>query len=735
MKEFLNDLYNKLQSPLIVLLLVSVVIYFQFFTTPIGLHNDYTFFALLAEVDQTNIDKFIESFSSSIIDLPSFLYSSIIYVTTHFRGFLCAYPEGYHLFLVGRIVQALILDIQTFIICNNLFCLTLFQICSLASIIAGTIIFIKFLSKLNVPKTYLILFSITIITLPSVQLFVVWVTEFGPGALNWLLAALAYSFYDKAFSTQHKKHFNILVSILLYLIAIANYPATAFLVFIFTLARILYTSVSKWKETRNYTIRDLFYFGILTVSYVVIHKCILLLLNIDMNKYNLPQYRLELINSIYQPLTQFYHIFTASIAGVWYLFYEKSWIIILLIIIIFVILKLFFSYNNRKNNLTYGIKQNLYLFEIAAFVILLLLIPNLPVLLARNSAQLVKGYRYIFASCIMVQLLISWLFYLPINSIKQKIFTISYAIYALITIPLACYNIYSIKHLELSDITTYTTAIKEAYNEKESALIYVFDNFCYVNDLNKSAEYIKNKFEFYFPPTQGGFLIAILKHLENEGYSFGKVKWNNERMMGSVRTQSGNIIEFKFEDFGDKDRILFFNDKEPNYIKIGLARNINKKIFFIENNILDLLVIRGEEKDKIFNDSIPLNLFNGNLCSCWEVSTSNFPHELEIESNISIQINNYLLISDYLANRMPSDWTLSASNDRLKWTILDRRYNQTWKESSSKAYYFLNNNKYKYYKFSFSKGNISEVIRISKIILNFSPKLEKTLEYLDIKSF
>lgn len=93
------------------------------------------------------------------------------------------------------------------------------------------------------------------------------------------------------------------------------------------------------------------------------------------------------------------------------------------------------------------------------------------------------------------------------------------------------------------------------------------------------------------------------------------------------------------------------------------------------------------------------------------VSSAPFPQWISYEFPQPTQINKYELTNGTgsLANRYPIDWNFEGSDDRITWTVLHERRNETWTATESKQYTFQNSKKYKYYRLIISRGNDTTV--------------------------
>lgn len=94
-----------------------------------------------------------------------------------------------------------------------------------------------------------------------------------------------------------------------------------------------------------------------------------------------------------------------------------------------------------------------------------------------------------------------------------------------------------------------------------------------------------------------------------------------------------------------------------------------------------------------------------------------FPITLEVEFIAPMIIKQYELKSGYTAeDSMPMAWKLQGSQDGVVWNDLDLRTDQTgWKTFDKREYEVKSSTEYKFYKFTFTKGNHPHAVRIYEI--------------------
>ncbi|MFB4327346.1 discoidin domain-containing protein [Paenibacillus sp. CR_12] len=102
--------------------------------------------------------------------------------------------------------------------------------------------------------------------------------------------------------------------------------------------------------------------------------------------------------------------------------------------------------------------------------------------------------------------------------------------------------------------------------------------------------------------------------------------------------------------------------------------------------------------------------FNETVNYNW-ISSAPFPQWISYEFPQPTQINKYELTNGTgsFTNRYPIDWNFEGSDDRITWTVLHERRNETWTATESKQYTFQNSKKYKYYRLIVSRGNDTTV--------------------------
>ncbi|MBI4823516.1 MAG: hypothetical protein HY805_04715 [Nitrospirae bacterium] len=578
------------------------------------------------------------SFSLAVY-LPAFIVDFAIHndysVWANEEKNFLGFPETNWLVAVGRPINALLLNIQFFFI-ESIEDFAIARIVSFLTAVLFCLVIKRYLtSRFHLQPSFSAMLAFSILTLPSVQVYTVWATNFVPGSLNILIAVSSYYILERADSKSRKGKAYFLLAFFVFLVSLLVYPPTALTVLLFPFARIIFSEPSEWQKTRKLLTRDLLFTTAGMSVYYVAHK--FLILPFLANRYAPirkqldvimahPKYELSITGDFIEKARQFLKLSGVALSGAWHLaFGSKVALAVLVLLLVGCALVL---YRGSKGSGSIGRKA-----QMLFFVVLLILLANTPMLVAKGSFV---TYRFVFVYSAMAVIGLFWLLHrLSLSGLKR----FSYAIMVFLVV--------SSGALTLRNMTQ--TAI----------------------NANIELEFVRQKIASFDDPPR----------LQN--ISFITVP------RGAIFTDSDLRYEFRFgtANFNHVSSIVVaVLDEmgiEDEDIKTTTSYLGNKKTRILKDD--DTLIIDMNEARLVggrYEDEISITRFYASskgtsparafdrTDSSWKAT--DYPQWIEISYPIDEKITKYAIMSVSPAV-IPLNWQLEASNDRTNWVEIDRQ--------------------------------------------------------------
>lgn len=666
-----------------------LLIYLPIFSIDFGIHNDYS----LWSYDKT-------------------------------QDWLLSYPETKFLMLEGRPLGALLLNVQFWFL-NGISDFAVARFVSFIFALTSAYLLYSYLTKRLLMDSFWALSLVAcIFTLPSVQLYVIWVTNFVPGTLNVFLVIVSYLLFDEVgidnpLKTRYKL-FCLSSAFFLFLSSFFIYPPNSLFFLVFPFIGVLFSGLSSWQETRMRVVRDIVFCGLGMTAYFLLHKFVLFPYFLAKYPYIWEVvkeegggcYQFALSAKLAGARDIFYEISKIALGGVWdTLGEDKPTIIILFTILLGVVaisirnvvaqhvrqdgsasgmteplLKEFGNLGQRQK-IRYGLQAGLICF-------IIILLSNAPLLLSSGATQLGSqrlGYRLIFPYSAMVITVLFWLLF-HVSQFEFKGSSVARVVAILVAVSsgiIASENLLNTSlnaNMELNFI-----------RQKLANADFSYVNTIALIKLNRSKVIIKRR----------------LKH--------------DFRLMATNYTFIGGIVKAVLSEMGVKQAI-HVSDIEPEkmerpYLESDstLVIDMNEarqKRYYCPKQFKSLMVeasATGSPRYGIFRAFDNSN----DKESFWEAAL--FPQWIKIDYSEKRQVTEYILQTGEVAERMPKDWKLLASQDGANWILVDERKNQTgWRADEKRRYKVEKPSLCKYYLFRFTSGN-DETLRIYEIKIVTSP--------------
>ncbi|MDH6671981.1 hypothetical protein M2277_002643 [Paenibacillus sp. LBL] len=171
-------------------------------------------------------------------------------------------------------------------------------------------------------------------------------------------------------------------------------------------------------------------------------------------------------------------------------------------------------------------------------------------------------------------------------------------------------------------------------------------------------------------------------------------------------TAQANTLEIELKSYVPTNKILLLND--------GKVKSVVQPYF--SDNLIPNMTSASAPSGAVNSSgsstsSYPAyHAFNEIDNNNW-ISSTPYPQWISYEFPEPTQINKYELTNGTgsFTSRYPIDWNFEGSDDRITWTVLHERKNETWTATESKPYEFPNKKKYKYYRLIVSNGITTSV--------------------------
>lgn len=232
----------------LILIAFTIIAYSSALTTEFAIHNDYRAFD-------------IQHYSINIFD--------------GWHGIL-KHMESMHLMYIGRPLNAILFNFQQSLI-HTIEDFRYARYLSLATLILISFItYLKLHQKLKYLNVWLLIVAFGILSIPSANLYVCWISNYVPGSLNLLLSLLAWLLFDHSIrhTSIYVRYWGLFFSYLTLLAACLNYPATALFFGFIPFVRLVLDK-GDWSEVKHNALFSLGFLLLTLVSYVLIHKLLL----------------------------------------------------------------------------------------------------------------------------------------------------------------------------------------------------------------------------------------------------------------------------------------------------------------------------------------------------------------------------------------------------------------------------------------------------------------------------
>ncbi len=610
------------------------------------------------------------------------------------------YPESTHLLALGRPLGAYLLNIQ-FLFFDQVVDFGTARFVSFLFILASAGLSYYYLTRrLSLDKRWGLALLFCIFTLPSSQVYIIWVTNFAPGSFNVFLACLSYLMLDQVWQNRSSPQKTVakigwtITASLIFLSSLLIYPPTSLFFLLFTLKNILFSKVSLWATTRLRVILDVLFCGSHMVAYFLLTRFVYFPL---MSTYNATfreyftairgPYEFSIADDLLGKLNLLYHITRTALNG-WNTKLHTDfstqvfWLFVLMIVVLtfFHFFTLQTSQNNRQ-----PLKQKFGVVLQAVILCALLLIFSVSPLLIASGGFL--AYRTIFPYSAMVVLIVFWL----VNQITQLISETKREIVVnplllVITIIVAIFTQMNLlntalwANIELNFIR-HSLATADFSKVKNLVVVKPFEESVLTN--------INSSYEFYHMATNLTFISGVMDitlaelQVDQSGLHITPIDRANEQRL-----------------YIDRNLSHVINMNQARTFNLSQARPLS--IVYVEAShpsnccSLQLAFDQSEHKFWEYNDPLPI----------WG--------DIDFGDSPAL-ITRYALSAYILPERMPKRWELLASNDGQNWTTLDQRVDQIeWDEFESRTFLIQTPSQFRYYQLVFQEGN-SDIMRIGEI--------------------
>lgn len=240
------------------------------------------------------------------------------------------FPESLHLFAIGRPVGAVFLNLHGFFL-RSLTCFGPARFFSFAVMLGSAwLIFQHLATRLRVDRVIAAAMGICVLLLPAGQLYILWLTNFVPGALNMLFALLFYRILDEVDPVEFLRGGGrslrwAAIALSFFFLSLCIYPPTALTFLALTFAKILFLPAEDWSLIRRLVLRDLVFAGAGMILYLLAFKLVLLPLFAEYGSDAYREtvstinqeggYRFELTSNLMEKISEFGYLSTLGIGG------------------------------------------------------------------------------------------------------------------------------------------------------------------------------------------------------------------------------------------------------------------------------------------------------------------------------------------------------------------------------------------------------------------------------------
>lgn len=306
------------------------------------------------------------------------------------------FPEAFHLYIVGRPLQALLINWQGWII-NSIRDLAVARFVSFLFLLSLMFMMDYFLRRrLKVENFWSKTIVLSIMTLPVMQISVIWVANFLPSFLTLVVAFGAYLVLDKS-----RGVLSFVLAGLLFMAALLIYPPNALFVFVGTFCVLLFSPADNWKRTLKTVLRDVAFFGAnMVVYYVLVVRFFMRHAppgEGGVNRVAGTTHEFHTTFNVFTKLGLIKETFIVSLGGVWHSFLEQQGAIINMVLIVLSLMAFLFlkkSGRPQRQAVIHGLGA-------LGVGLVLFLLTNAPALMAKGCFQ-VLGYRVLASASIIL---------------------------------------------------------------------------------------------------------------------------------------------------------------------------------------------------------------------------------------------------------------------------------------------------------------------------------------------
>ena len=611
------------------------------------------------------------------------------------------YPESTHLLAVGRPLGALLLNIQ-FLFFDSVSDFAPARFLSFGFILASAGLMHYYLTKrLLLAQGWALALVFCIFTLPSSQLYIIWVTNFIPGSFNVFLACLSYLIMDTVWrnrSLPQKTVANIvgiITASLIFTISLFIYPPTALFFLVFTFANVLFSKISLWATTRLRVAIDVlfcsFYMAVYFILIRFVYFPLLSYYDSDFGAYLASinkSYEFS-ITSDFSSKIQLLFLITRTALNGWNTKVDNDFSteVFLLLLAMGVVLTFFHFFTFQTSlNKSQPLRQKFSLVLQGVAACSLLLILSISSLLI--SAGGFVAYRTIFPYSAMAILILFWLFYKVTQAISEKKRkAVVNSLLIVITI--------------IAAIVTQTNLLNTALGA-HTELNFIRHSLATV-DFSRV-----NRLIFVKPFGDGVFTD------KNSNHEFSYMATNLAFVGGIVRVA---LSELHVDQSSLRITPIDPDSKQKLYIDKKMSHIINM------NNARTFDTTQAKSSSIVYVEAshvsgcCPLqHAFDKNNHTFWEYD-KHLPVWLEIDyGDNPTSVTRYSLRTHILPERMPRSWELLASEHGDSWIVLDRRENQVeWNIFESRTFLIQASRQFRYYRIVFQEGISPITLRIGDI--------------------
>ena len=664
---------------------------------------------------ESRIVLFFAFFTVAIVYLFLVFFSLLVIPFAHHNDAnLWSYDQEHslfyehdHLVRLGRFMGAHLLSFHLSLLNDDLFDLAISRAVAIVFAAALLAWFSIMLHKLRLKKALAFFLSAAIFTLPGMQLYILWVTNFVPGIVTILLAMISVTFGQqieirqllqrKGKSKRDVVYFAL--ALLSLLAALYTYPPTAMFYLVPTLAVVVFSDFARWNETRLRVLRDMLIFSAGVSLYFVTHRFLAPVIDPSITTSQIEaSHQFRMTEDLGAKSIWFLKHYSNVSFNLWNIYSKTCISIGVLAFIISGLIIAFYLYYRRSKSKT---KRLIQIAQVVAAIIILLILANTPILAAKGSFL---AFRMTFTYSAMIAILVGRAILgigciLP-ESLRDN--TVAVVLFGVMTI----------------------AGFHAQYNSTTTAL----------ND-NVELNFIRSQIAQKADPQDRGISVFV-EMLEGDQSFLGLKIFPAE--FNSCATQ-GIFVP------GIVSLALSQLDLKPIQV-VGVNSDNTRKDFYkdarsIVINMNDFLRVPSERLEEVRYVDCRADsangpgfgstwAFDGSSNTFWETAEHRtgkaFAHWLEVDFGASGRmITKYALKTGNHGDhgrdsteRMPRDWQFEGSNDRSHWTVLDIQENQTnWIVNERRVYSCNDPNEFRYYRLYITAGVNARILRLYELEL------------------